>query len=70
MGNTIMRMGRRHPETGIGCDGIGVQGRVKSPFNNDERRLMKELLFSSPGGGVRNVLGHKDLPWLGEQFER
>ncbi len=70
MGNTIFKVGRRCPETGIGCDGIGAQGGEKSPFTNEERLLMKERLFSSPGGGVRYVLGHKDLPWLGKQFER
>ncbi len=65
-------MGRKCPETGIGCDGVGAHGggENKSRFTNEERLLMKDRLFSSPGGGVRDVLGHKDLPWLGKQFER
>ncbi len=70
MGNTTLRVGRRCPESGIDCNGIGAQGGEKSPFTDEERLLMKERLLSSPEEGVRYVLGHKDLPWLGKRFER
>ncbi len=65
MGNTIFRVGRRCPETGIDCDGIGAQGGEKSLFTNEERLLMKERLFSSPGGGSVMSLVTRTSPGSG-----